>query len=153
MPNPRRSSACDCTCVLTRIDHCLVTLSCLPCAFCFVPAYAKFVISDALSQALCNLSLAFLADFTLSDTTALTRFIAFSRKLNSTFCLDRKTSVHMFSVLHAQQFYTAGIPIPLLEAYLLPMANNLTRNERLSQEQNGRELRGPDSYACAFSAE
>ena len=28
MPNPRRSSACDCTCVLTRTDHCLVTPSC-----------------------------------------------------------------------------------------------------------------------------
>ena len=26
VPNPRRSSACDCTCVLTRINHCLVTL-------------------------------------------------------------------------------------------------------------------------------
>ena len=37
VPNPQRSSACDCTCVLTRIDqidHCLVTLPCLPCAFC-----------------------------------------------------------------------------------------------------------------------
>ena len=42
VPNPRRSSACDSTCVLTRIDHCLVTLSGLPCAFYFVPAYAKF---------------------------------------------------------------------------------------------------------------
>ena len=42
VPNLRRSSACDCTCVLTRIDYCLVVLSCLPCAFCFVPAYAKF---------------------------------------------------------------------------------------------------------------
>ena len=48
-------------------------------------------ISDALSQALCNLSLAFLADFALSYTTALIRFIAFSRKLHSAFCLDRKT--------------------------------------------------------------
>ena len=27
VPNPRRSSACDCTCVLTRIDHCLVNNS------------------------------------------------------------------------------------------------------------------------------
>ena len=36
----------------------------------------------------------------------------------------------MSSILQAQQFYTAGIP--LLEAYLLPMANNQTRNERLS---------------------
>ena len=42
LKNPRRSSACDCTCVLTRIDHCFVTFSCLPCAFCFVPAYAQF---------------------------------------------------------------------------------------------------------------
>ena len=33
VPNPRRSSACDCTCVLTRIDHCLVSLLCLQCAF------------------------------------------------------------------------------------------------------------------------
>ena len=24
VPNPRHSSACDCTCVLTRIDHCPV---------------------------------------------------------------------------------------------------------------------------------
>ena len=56
VPNPWRSSTCDCTCVLTRIDHCLMTLSCLPCAFCFVPAYAKVrsQISDILSQALCN---------------------------------------------------------------------------------------------------
>ena len=41
-------------------------------------------------------------------------------------------SVHMSSILQAQQLYTAGIP--LLEAYLLPRANNRTRNERLSQE-------------------
>ena len=68
MPNPQRSSACDCTCVLTRIDHCLVTLSCLPCA-CLCKVHSR--ISDALSRALCNLSLAFLADFTLSDSTAL----------------------------------------------------------------------------------
>ena len=27
VPNPRRSSACDCTCVLTRIDHCLMNNS------------------------------------------------------------------------------------------------------------------------------
>ena len=40
----------------------------------------------------------------------------------------------MSSVLQVQQLYTAGIP--LLEAYLLPMANNRTRKERLSQEQN-----------------
>ena len=36
---------------------------------------------------------------------------------------------------------------------ILPMANNRIRKERLSQEQNGRLPRGPDSYACAFAAE
>ena len=71
VPNPRPSSACDCTCVLTRIDHCLVTLSCLPCT-CLCKVRSR--ISDTLSQALCNLSLAFLADFTLSDS-ALISFI------------------------------------------------------------------------------
>ena len=45
-------------------------------------------------------------------------------------------SIHMSSVLQAQQLFTAGIP--LLEAYLLLMANNPTRKERRSQEQNGR---------------
>ena len=39
----------------------------------------------------------------------------------------------MSSILQAQQFYTAGIP--LLEAYLLPMANNRTRKDGLSQER------------------
>ena len=39
----------------------------------------------------------------------------------------------MSSILQVQQFYTARIP--LLEAYLLPMANNRTRKERLFQEQ------------------
>ena len=48
-------------------------------------------VSDALSQALCNLSLAFLVDFTVSDSTALIRFTTFSRKLHSAFRLDRKT--------------------------------------------------------------
>ena len=66
-----------------------VTASWLPAchahAFCFVPAYRGVCkvcsqISDALSQALCNLRLAFLADF-----------IAFSRKLHSAFRLERKT--------------------------------------------------------------
>ena len=108
----------------------------------FVPAYAKVCsrISDPLSQALCNLSLAFLA-----DSTALTRFIAFSHKLHGLehthklhfVCIQRHDhSIHMSSVLQAQQLYTAVIP--LLEAYLVPMANHQTRNERLSQEQIGR---------------
>jgi len=39
----------------------------------------------------------------------------------------------MSSVLQVQQLYTAGIP--LLEAYLLPMANNRTPKERLSENK------------------
>ena len=40
-------------------------------------------------NALFNLSLAFLADFTVSDS-AVIRFIAFPRKLKSAFHLDQK---------------------------------------------------------------
>ena len=81
VPNPRRSSACDCTCVLTRIDHCLVTPYAAIHIVLFVPTgvcKVRSQIYDALSQALCNLS--FLADF-----------IAFSRNLHSAFRLDQKT--------------------------------------------------------------
>ena len=39
----------------------------------------------------------------------------------------------MSFVLQVQQLSTAGIP--LLETYLLPMANNQTRKERLSQNK------------------
>ena len=53
VPNPRRSSACDCTCVLTRNQ----SLSCdLPHAlFCSCPCKVRSRVSDAVSQALCNL--------------------------------------------------------------------------------------------------
>ena len=101
MPNPRRSSACDCTCVLTRIDHCLVNNS--------IMTFALELIWHAFRY----------------------QFIRSIQNRN-----DK---------LQVQQLYTAGIP--LLEAYLLPMANNRTRKERLSQEQNGRWPRSPDSYA------
>ena len=39
----------------------------------------------------------------------------------------------VFCLTRVQQLYSAGIP--LLEAYLLPMANNRTRKERLSQNK------------------
>ena len=77
MPNPRRSSACDCTCVLTRnrsLSHDYLVLA-MRILFCSCPCKVRSRVSDTLSKALCNLSLAFLADFTLSDSTAPIRFI------------------------------------------------------------------------------
>ena len=146
MPNPRRSRACDCTCVVTTNrslsrNSFMLAIRIL---FCYCPCKVCSRVSDALSQALCNLSLAFLADFTLSDSTAPIRFIVKLFSLaNYTLLfvwIERQDhSVHMSSILQIQQLYTAGIP--LLEAYLLPMANNQTHKERLSQvcqEQNGR---------------
>ena len=108
--------------------------------FCSCPCKVRSRVSDALSQALCNLSLAFLADFTLSDSTTLICFIVKPFSLASYTLLfvwiERQDhSVHMSSILQVQHLYTAGIP--LLEAYLLPMADNRTRKECLSQEQNG----------------
>ena len=98
----------------------------MPILFCSCPCKVHSRVSDALSQALCNLSLAFLADFTLSDSTAPIRFIVKLFSLaNYTLLfvwIERQDhSIHMSSILQVQQLYTAGIP--LLEAYLLPMAN------------------------------
>ena len=73
--NPWRSSACECTCVLTRIDHCLVTLSCLPCAFCLVPAYNFWCFFTGLVQLIFSFPSWF-----HTDSTALIRFIAFSQE-------------------------------------------------------------------------
>ena len=44
--------------------------------FCFCPCKARSRVSDTLSQALCNLSSAFQADITLSDSTAPIRLNA-----------------------------------------------------------------------------
>ena len=87
MLNPRRSSACDCTCVLTRID----------------------LVNDSIMM------------FALELIWHAFRY-QFIRSIQ-----NRNDK------LQVQQLYTAGIP--LLEAYLLPIANNRTRKERLSQEQ------------------
>jgi len=78
VPNPQCSSVCDCTCVLTRnrtLSRNSLVLA-MRILFCSCPCKLHSRVSDALSQALCNLSLvAFLADFTLSDSTAPIRFI------------------------------------------------------------------------------
>ena len=82
VPNPRRSSACDYTYVLTRIlsrDSLMLVMR--------LPMQSSLTNFDALSQALCNSSLAFLADLILSDPF----HTAFSCKLHSAFHLDRKT--------------------------------------------------------------
>ena len=72
VPNPRRSSACDSTCVLTR-NRSLSRDSHTCHEHCFVPDRAKFAHEFAtLFHRPCA---AFLADFTLSDSTAPTCFI------------------------------------------------------------------------------
>ena len=89
----KTSSACDSTCMWSNEarPHLLALSSCYI-LFCSCLCKVRSRVSDALSQALCNLSLVFLADFTLSDSTALIRFIAFSRKLHSAFRLDMITA-------------------------------------------------------------
>ena len=138
MPNPRRSIACDCTCVLIRNrtpsrDSLMLAMRILFCS-CLCKVHSR--VSDALSQSLCNLSLAFLADFTLSDSTAPIRFVVKLFSLTNYTLLfvwiERQDySVHMSSVLEVQQLYTACIA--LLEAYYQwPFSNNRTRKGHLS---------------------
>ena len=75
VPNPRRSSACDCTCVLTRIDHCLVNYrSCRACQMCsvFVLTCAKSAhVFQKLSYSLCGLCLSLSPLITLPQTVRL----------------------------------------------------------------------------------
>ena len=57
VPNPRRSSACDCTCVLTRNrslsrDYPMLAMRIVFNGSC--PCKVRSRVSDALSQALCN---------------------------------------------------------------------------------------------------
>ena len=85
-------------------------------------------ISDALSQALCSLSLAFLAGFTISNSTALIRFITFSRKLHSAFCLDRKIRSQRSHVFHLTGTAALHCGHTFVGAYLLPIGNNRTHN-------------------------
>ena len=107
--------------------------------FCSCPCKVRSRVSDALSQALCNLSLVFLADFTLSDSTAPIRFIVKLFSLaNYTLLfvwIERQDhSVHMSSVLQVQQLYTAGIP--LLEAYcqwtIIELAKNVSPKNKMT---------------------
>ena len=140
VPNPWRSSAW-----LSR-DFLILVMRIL----------FRFCLCKVRSQALCNLSLAFLA---LSGSTALIRFLAFSRKLHSAFRLDRKTRSqrsHVFCLTGTAALHCGHTFVGDILTVLLPMTNNWTRKEHLSQaewEQNGRHPRGPGSYACTFSAE
>jgi len=100
--------------------------------FCSCPCKVRSRVSDDLSQALCNLCLAFLADFTLSDCTAPIRFVVklFSLAHTLYFSFGSKDKITAFtsSVLQVQQLYTAGIP--LLEAYcqwpIIELAKNVS---------------------------
>ena len=142
VPNPRRSSACDCTCLLTR--NCFVTLSFLPCAlFCSCPCKVRSRVSDALSQALCNMSLAFLADFTLSDSTAPIHFIVklFLSQITLCFLFESKGKITAFTCLPSYRYssFTLRAYLSWRHTYCQrPIGNNRTHKERLSQEQNGR---------------
>ena len=110
---------------------------------------------DALSQALCNLSSAFLADFTQSDSaTALVRFHSFLSQITLWFSLGSKDMITAFHVvrltlgtaaLHCEHTFVGS-----RHTYCQwPIAMNVSTRRK----QNGRQPRGPYPYACAFSAE
>ena len=102
-----------------------MTLSCLQCAFCFVPAHAKFahefltLFHSTLTLA-ARVQLSF-RDFTLSDSTAPIRFIvklfSLANLIHSAFRLDRKTRSqrsHVFrligtAVLQCGHTFVGGI--------------------------------------------
>ena len=170
VPNPRRSSACDCTCVLTRsITVLWLSHTCHAHSVLFLPVQSLLTSFRRSLKSLCNLSLAFLADFWFYCCHA---FHSFLSQITLCFSFGSKDMITAFtdmsSVLQVQ-LYTAGIP--LLEAYLqsycqwpiIELAKNISPSlaqpdysrsyVSLKWKQNGRYPRGPDSYACVFSAE
>ena len=90
VPNPRHSSACDCTCVLTRIDHCLVNnRSCHACQMClvlFLPVQSLLTCFRSSLTRFADLSLSFPTNNPSSDSKAFLRFIAFSGSPTAVHC-------------------------------------------------------------------
>ena len=116
VPNPRRSSACDCACVLTRIDHCLVNnRSCHACQMCLVLCKVCSRVSEALLLVLRTLSLSFPTNNPSSDSKAFLRFIAFSGSPTAVHCaflssMRRHGHSHKLISSRAPRYYTVRIP-------------------------------------------
>ena len=121
VPNPRHSSACDCTCVLTRIDHCLVNnRSCHACQMClvlFLPVQSLLMcFRSSLTRFADRLSLSFPTNNPSSDSKAFLRFIAFSGSPTAVHCAFLSSmrrhghSRHKLISSRAQRYYTVHIP-------------------------------------------
>ena len=112
VPNPWPSSACDCTYVMTRNQSLSLDSLRLAMRILFFSCPCSQV-SDALSQALCNL--AFLADFTLSDSIAPILFIVklFSLASYTLFSFGLKDKITAFTCLPSYRY-----SIFTLRAYL-----------------------------------
>ena len=105
VPNPRRSSACDCTCVLTRNQSLSRDSHACHRIVLFLPSQSSLTSFWRSFTGLVQLIFSFPSCFTLSDSTAPIRFIV---KLNSlanyTLLIERQDhSVHMSSVLQVLQ--------------------------------------------------
>ena len=96
VPNPWHSSASDCTCVLTGINHSPVTLSCLPCTFCFVPTYAKFAHEFPTLTTLVQLIFSFLSWF----HTVWYISYCFLSQITLCFSFGSKDMITAFTCLH-----------------------------------------------------
>ena len=115
------------------------------------------LVSDALLLAFCNLSLAFIADLTLSDCKTRMRFVALSGKLCSAFLLARKTcwqDLHTFSLIGTIVSHCGHT---LLGCMIEKSATHELEVEdvfSLHEKQNGRFPPWSNiECACAFSAE
>ena len=135
VPNPRHRSACDCTCVLTRNRSPSRDSLMLAMRICFCLCKVHSRICDALWQALCNLSSAFLADFTLWFYCSHMFYSLANYTLLFIWIERPDHGVHMSSVLqvtvalHCGHTFVGGIL-----TVLLLMANNRTCKERLSHK-------------------
>ena len=132
VPNPRRSSACDCTCVLTRNRSlCHDSLMLAMRIVLFLPVQSSLTSFWRSLKGLCNFSF---PSWFHTDSTPFMRFIAFSRKLHSAFRLDQKTwsqHSHVFcltdtAALHCGHTFVGGYLLPYSQWPIIELTKNVS---------------------------
>ena len=119
-----------------EIDHCLVTLSYLLCAFCFVSACTKFAhefLPDAFERVV-QLIFSFPSWFHTIWFYCSHAFHSFLSQITLCFSFGSKDKITVFTCLQSYRYssFTLRAYLCWRHTVLLPMTNNRTRKERLS---------------------
>ena len=125
-------------CILSRSFLCSLLKDFRVSHACHAHSVVRSRVSDALSQALCNLSLAFVADFTLSDSTDLIRFISFLPQITLCFSFGSKDMITAFTCLPSYRYssFTLGAYLCWRHTYckwpIIELAKNVSPKNKIA---------------------